>query len=83
MEDPTVKRGADVARCLGWPSGRRGVFGALGDLFEPDLVRFHLPRSYQRVLERQHQAQVQQLRKALSISASNAIGETTRRSKVG
>jgi hypothetical protein len=77
-----VKRGAEVARSLGWSVGERGVFGALGELVDPDLLRFHRPLSYRRVLQGQQQAYNKKLRHAVDLSACRALEEATRRSKV-
>lgn len=83
MDTSEVKRGEEVAKSLGWTAGGRGAFGALGGLFDPDLLRFHRLVSYQRVLDGQQHAQAAQLRRALSMSADKAITEVTGRSRVG
>lgn len=82
METPQIKRGAEVARRLGWPAGGRGIFGAVGHFFDPDLLRFQVPLSYRHVLEDQRAAYNQQLRQALNLGARKALEEKTR-SRVG
>lgn len=52
-EQPTVERGADVARDLGWPDDRFGLFGAFAGLVDVGSTHWRRESSLTR-MRRQH-----------------------------